>query len=122
MDKKKILVVEDETLLADILKVRLEKNNYEVITAYDGKKALEKTYKEKPDLVVLDLGLPKLDGYMVCSLLKRDKRHTSIPIVILTARDQKEDLEMGEKVGADAYITKPFKFKKLLSKIKELLK
>jgi two-component system alkaline phosphatase synthesis response regulator PhoP len=104
------------------LKVELEKNDYEVITASDGKKGLEKAHKEKPDLIILDLILPKLDGYVVCSLLKRDKRYSAIPIIVLTARDKEEDLEMGKKVGADAYITKPFKFEILLGKIKELLK
>lgn len=118
---KRILVVEDETQLVDLMKMRLEANNYEVITAYDGQEALEKTRREKPDLIILDLMLPKMDGYKVCGLLKKDTRYAKIPIVMFTARAQEGDIKLGEELGADAYITKPFEPQVLLSKIKELL-
>ncbi len=121
MDKKKILLVEDEPQLVDMLKLRLEANNYEVAIAYDGKQALEKAQTEQPDLIILDLLLPKLDGYTVCGLLKKDARHAHIPIVVLTARAQEADIKMGKEVGADEYITKPFEPKVLLEKINNLL-
>ncbi len=121
MSAKKILVVDDEPQLADMVKIRLEANNYLVLTAYDGQEALEKARKEKPDLIVLDLMLPKMDGYKVCGLLKADTRHNKIPIIMFTARAQDSDIKMGKEVGADAYITKPFEPQALLAKIKALL-
>ena len=119
---KKILLVDDEAALVEMMKMRLEANGYEVISAYDGEEALEKAKKEGPDIIILDLMLPKLDGYKVCRLLKFDEKYKSIPIIMLTARAQKSDVEMGSKVGADAYITKPFEASILLGKIKELTK
>lgn len=121
MSKKRILVVDDETELVNTIKMRLETNDYEVLVAYDGYEALEKARKEKPDLIVLDLILPKMDGYKVCGLLKRDTRYARIPIIMLTARVREEDKKMGEEMGAEAYITKPFEPQILLEKIKELL-
>lgn len=121
MAKKRILVVDDEKQLVDMLKMRLEANNYEVIAAYDGMEALECSRKQKPDLIVLDLMLPKLDGYQVCRMLKFDKATHKIPIVMLTALSQKEDREWGKKVNADVYITKPFNAEELLEKIKVLI-
>ena len=122
MDKKKILIVDDEKDLVKILIFRLEANNYEVISAYDGLEGLEKAKKEKPDLIILDLMLSKIDGYKVCGLLKADTRYNKIPITVFTAKARDEDMKLGEEVGADAYITKPFKSQVLLDKIKELLK
>lgn len=122
MDRKRILLVDDETELVDMVKMRLEVNNYEVITAYDGQEALDKAHKEKPELIILDLMLPKIDGYKVCRMLKFDEKYKKIPIIMFTARAQESDRKMGEEVGADAYITKPFEAQALLGKIKELLK
>ncbi|MDI6758875.1 MAG: response regulator [Candidatus Omnitrophota bacterium] len=122
MNKKKILMVEDEAQLVEMVQMRLGVNNYEVLTAYNGEEALEKARKEKPDLILLDLMLPKMDGYKVCSLLKNDPRYNKIPIIMLTARAQEEEIELGRELGADAYITKPFESEDLLAKIKELLK
>jgi len=119
---KKILVADDEADLVSIVKMRLEANNYLVITAFDGQEALEKARKEKPDLVILDLMLPKMDGYKVCGLLKADTRYNKIPIIMFIARAQESDEKLGFEVGADAYITKPFEAEILLGKIKELLK
>lgn len=118
---KKILVVDDEVQLVEMLKMRLEASNYNVITAYDGQEALGKARKEKPDLIILDLMLPKIDGYKVCRMLKFDEKYKKIPIIMFTARAQDEDKEMGQEVGAEAYITKPFEPKILLGKIKELI-
>lgn len=119
--KKRILIVDDETDLVEMIKMRLEANKYAVLAAYDGQEALDLTKKEKPDLIILDLMLPKIDGYKVCGLLKKDTRYAKIPIIIFTARAQEEDRKLGEELGAEAYITKPFEPKVLLAKIKELL-
>lgn len=122
MDKKRILLVEDEKDMAYAVTFQLEANNYEVLTAHDGREALEKAHKENPDLIILDLMLPKMDGYKVCRMLKFDKNYKNIPIILFTARAQEEDKKLGSEVGGDAYIVKPFEPQVLLSKIKELLK
>lgn len=118
---KKILVVDDEAQLVDMVKMRLEANNYDVITASDGQLALERARGEKPDLIILDLMLPKIDGYKVCRMLKFDEKYKKIPIIMFTARAQESDMKRGAEVGADAYITKPFDSKLLLNKIEELI-
>ena len=122
MAKKRILVVEDEIELVKAILIRLQQAGYEVSSAGDGQEGLEKARKEKPDLIILDLMLPKMDGYKVCGLLKADARYNSIPVIISTARAQESDEKLGFEVGADAYFTKPFQYEKLLAKIKELLK
>jgi DNA-binding response OmpR family regulator len=119
---KKILLVDDEKDLVETLTFRLEANGYGVIKAYDGQEGLDKARSEKPDLIILDLMLPKMDGYKVCRMLKFDDKYKSIPIILFTARAQESDKKLGQEVGADAYITKPFEPQILLSKIKELLK
>lgn len=118
---KKLLLVEDETQLVDVMRLRLEANGYEVIPAYDGQEALAKARTEKPDLIILDLMLPKMDGYKVCGLLKNDARFAKIPIIVFTARAQQEDMDLAKEVGADAFITKPFEPQVLLTKIQGLL-
>jgi len=119
---KKILIVDDEVQLVEMIKMRLEASGYEIIFAHDGQDGLDKAKKEKPDLMILDLMLPKIDGYKVCRMLKFDEKYKQIPIILFSARAQDEDKKMGEEVGADAYITKPFDPQALLGKIKELLK
>jgi len=121
MPKKRILVVDDEVELVKAIQIRLEQADYEVIVAYDGQEALEKARKEKPDLIVLDLMLPKIDGYKVCRMLKFDDKYKQIPIIMLTARGQESDQETGYETGADAYMIKPFQHEVVLAKIKELL-
>ncbi len=121
MAKKKILVVDDEAELVGMVKMRLEANQYEVITAFDGQEALDTARREKPDLILLDLMLPKIDGYKVCGLLKADTRFRTIPIILFTARAQDSDKKMAEETGANAYITKPFEPQVLLKKIAELI-
>jgi len=118
----KLLVVEDEGELLEFLKMRLEANGYEVIGACDGKEGFEKAVKEKPDLILLDLMLPKVDGYWVCNLLKKDKRYDMIPIIILTAKSGAEHSKLAKECGADFYMTKPFEIEELLSKIASLIK
>ena len=122
MDKKKILLVEDEKDMRYAVTIQLEANGYEVITAKDGQEALDKVYKKRPDLIILDLMLPKMDGYKVCRILKFDTRYKGIPVIMFTARVQDLDKKIGEEVGSDAYITKPFDPDVLLNKIRELLK
>lgn len=121
MANKKILIVDDEAQLVDMVKMRLEANNYDVIVAYDGQEGLDKARKEKPDLIILDLMLPKMDGYKVCRMLKFDEKYKSIPIIMFTARAQEEDEKVSMEVGANAYVTKPFEPKALLDKIQELI-
>jgi DNA-binding response OmpR family regulator len=120
MANKRILVVDDEMQLVDMVKMRLEANGYSVISAYDGQDGLDKARKERPDLIILDLMLPKIDGYKVCRMLKFDEKYKNIPIILFTARAQQEDEKLGKEVGADAYITKPFEPQVLLDKIKSL--
>ena len=118
---KKILLVDDEEDLVETISMRLEANNYDVISAYDGQEALKKAREEKPDLIILDIMLPKLDGYQVCRMLKFDRTLNKIPIIMLTAMGQEEDQKTGVDVKADAYIIKPFDSKVLMDKVKELL-
>lgn len=120
-EKNKILVVDDEEDILSLVKMRLEANGYEVITAQDGQEGLNIAKSAKPDLIVLDLMLPKMDGYKVCRILKFDSRYKDIPIILFTARSREEDKKTGFVTGADAYITKPFEPQVLLENIKKLL-
>ena len=118
---KRILIVDDEVQLVEMVKMRLEAAGYEIISAYDGQEGFDKAKKDKPDLIILDLMLPKMDGYKVCGLLKNDARYSKIPIIMFTARVQEEDARLGKDLGAEEYVTKPFDPKTLLLKIKKLL-
>ena len=118
----KILVIDDEVQLVEMVQMRLEASGYDVITASNGQVGLEKAKSENPDLILCDVMMPKMDGYKVCGLLKNDARYSKIPLILFTARAQQDDHEVGEEVGADAYITKPFEPPVLLAKIEELLK
>lgn len=120
MDKKKILLVDDEKDLVEMVTLRLKAYGYEVISAYDGQEALDKARREKPDLIILDILLPKLDGYKVSRMLKFDEKYKNIPIIMLTSRAREEDVKLGYETGADDYITKPFEPQVLLDKIKKL--
>ena len=115
---KKILVVNDETELLKAINILLKTSGYEVVTAQDGQEGLEKAKSLSPDLIVLDILMPKMDGYEVCRLLKFDEKYKSIPIIMLTAKVQDIDKAMGKKVGADDYIAKPFETQDLIDKIK----
>ena len=122
MKKKRILLVDDENDIVFAVKMELEANGYEVITATNGQDGLDTARLEMPDLIVLDLMLPKIDGYRVCRILKFDEKYKKIPIIIFTARSQKNDEAVGKEVGADAFLVKPFESKVLLDKIAELIK
>lgn len=119
--KKRILLVEDEPDFRLGVRMRLEANGYEVVEAEDGAQGLEKARNVAPDLIILDVMLPKMDGYQVARLLKFDAKYKAIPIIMLTARAQKSDRETGLAVGADVYLTKPFKSEELLELIARLL-
>ena len=118
---KKILVIDDEPQIVVLLENRLKASGYECLTAGDGLTALDMAKQHKPNLIILDLMLPKMDGYKVCGFLKKDSRYAKIPIILFTARAQDADKRLAEEVGADAYIVKPFEPKVLLEKIQELL-
>lgn len=114
--------MDDETELLLGTVIRLKAAGFDVLTASDGLEGLEKAREENPDLILLDLMLPKMEGFEVCAALKRDEKYKSIPIIILSAKAQDVDRSRGAEVGADAYITKPCDHRLLLEKIEELLK
>ncbi len=118
---KRILVVDDEQDIVKMVGLRLKANGYEVLSANDGQQGLETAQKEKPDLIILDVMMPKMDGYKVCGLLKKDSRFAKTPIIIFTAKAQDKDKDLGREVGANAYLTKPFDPPVLIAKVKELL-
>lgn len=121
MSKGKILVVDDEVYIVHILDFSLGMEGYEVVTALDGEQALGKVKAEDPDLIVLDIMMPKLDGYETCKMLKSDPQTKHIPVILLSAKGRNVDQKMGFQVGADDYITKPFSPKKLVERINLIL-
>lgn len=116
---KKILVVDDERKIVDIVRAYLEKEGYRVITATDGESAVSIFRQEKPDLMVLDLMLPKISGNDVCRMIRKE---SDTPIVMLTARDELTDKVIGLELGADDYVTKPFEGRELVARIKAILR
>ena len=119
MDRDKILIVEDEPTLLDTLEYNLTRQGYQVYVAADGLSALEMARREHPDLIVLDIMLPGLDGFEVCRILRQEM---TVPILMLTARDEEVDKVVGLEVGADDYMTKPFSMRELLARVKALLR
>lgn len=117
--KKKILVVDDEAPIGDILKINLEKEGYAVAVAMDGEEGLEKALTLNPDLILLDVMLPKLDGFDVC---KKIRQKSEVPIVMLTARSEEIDKIIGLELGADDYVTKPFSVRELMARVKANLR
>ena len=113
--EKKILIVEDEQAIVDIISFNLQREGYTVLAAYDGEEGVEKAKAENPDLILLDLMLPKMDGYEVCKYLRKTM---STPIIMLTAREEEVDKILGLELGADDYITKPFSMRELLARVK----
>lgn len=118
---KKILIVEDEESLLKLESILLTTKGYLVQGATTGLAALEAVATEAPDLILLDIMLPELDGFEVCERLKKDPKTRRIPIILLTARRTPEDISRGEEVGADRYITKPFKSAMIMETIEQLL-
>ena len=121
MAKGKILVVDDEIYIVHILDFSLGMEGYEVLTALDGEQAVEKARAERPDLIVLDIMMPKLDGYETCKILKAGDDTKNIPVILLSAKGRNVDQKIGFEVGADDYITKPFSLRKLVERINALL-
>ncbi len=119
--KKKILIIEDQAMIVDMLRMRLEANNYEVITATDGEEGLEKARQQHPSLIILDVMLPKMNGYQVCQVLKKDPKYRKIPIVLSSGRTPEEIKKVGQEIGADAYVCKPYEAEVLLSKMNDLI-
>jgi DNA-binding response OmpR family regulator len=116
----KILVVDDEQPIIDVLTYNLERAQYAVVVAWDGEQALALAQSEQPDLIILDLMLPKLDGVEVCRALRAGKCET--PIIMLTARDEEIDRVLGLELGADDYVVKPFSVRELLARVKAVLR
>lgn len=120
MDMKKILIIEDEKDMVTGLQFNLEARDFIIVAAYDGETGYEKAISEQPDLVILDIMLPKLNGYEVCKRLK--KKVPEIPIIMLTAKSQEAEIVTGLELGADDYITKPFSVLELLARINAVLR
>lgn len=118
---KKILIVEDEDLISKVLSIRLEGLGYKVVTAYDGEEGLDSVKKEKPDLVLLDIGLPKLDGNTLCELIKTGEATKHIKVIMLTGRRLVGDMETSFSAGADFYVNKPYEWQRLLGHIQKLI-
>lgn len=117
--KKKILVVDDEQPIADILKYNLEQEGFTVLVAYDGENALKLAFEEKPDLILLDIMLPRMDGFNVCRELRQKM---DVPIIMVSAKETEIDKVLGLELGADDYVTKPFSARELIARIKAILR
>lgn len=120
MPPLKILVCDDERHIVRLIQVNLERQGYQVSTAYDGKEGLEKAKAEKPDLMVLDVMMPYMDGFEVLKNLKRDPDMEDMPVIMLTAKAQDKDVFEGYSYGADMYLTKPFNPMELISFVKRI--
>jgi len=118
---KKILIIDDEAEVVKVLQICLEQHGYKVITGYNGESGLKKAKDEVPDLVILDIMLPDMDGYQVCERLKSDPSTKDIPVIMLTVKSMGEDIEKALEKKADWYIVKPYDEKYLLKKIDYLL-
>ena len=121
MIKKKILIIEDEPDAAALLKMHLEKHGYEVLYAENGREGYRLARTRAPDLILLDLMIPEMDGFWVCSMIKSDKKFAGIAIIALTARSAVEDMNTARECGADDYVVKPFEFSELHMRIKGLI-
>jgi two-component system OmpR family response regulator len=119
MTSNKILIVEDDSNLLRTLKYNFQKEGYSVITALDGAQAIETARREKPDLVILDLMLPKMSGFEVCRVLRKDM---TVPVLMLTAKAEETDKIVGLEIGADDYMTKPFSMRELIARVRAMLR
>jgi len=120
-ERKRILVVDDEIYIVHILEFSLTMEGYDVITAADGEEALRRVEEDEPDLVVLDIMMPRMDGYEVCRRLREDPATRNLPVILLSAKGRPMDRDLGLDAGADDYIVKPFSPRRLLEKIRELM-
>lgn len=115
-EKKRILIVEDEKNIVDILRFNMNREGYDTLEAYDGETGLALARREKPDLILLDVMLPKMIGFDVCRTLRAEG--DNVPVIILTAREEEEDKVLGLEIGADDYITKPFSMRELIARVR----
>ncbi|MCX5711473.1 MAG: response regulator [Candidatus Omnitrophica bacterium] len=122
MAKKKILIIEDEVDQVLLLRTRLEANGYEIVSAFDGKEGLKKVADTKPDLILLDIMLPGIDGFYVFKRLKDDPKYSNIPVIIITAVGDPDIEKKSAAIGADACIRKPYESEDLVEKVKKLIK
>ncbi len=122
MARGKILIVEDDRDIVDLLAYNLEEEGYEIQAALDGREGLALAYRQQPDLIILDIMLPGMDGFEVCRSLRADKSTGNIPIIILSARSQETDKVVGLELGADDYVTKPFSPRELIARIRAILR
>lgn len=120
-DQKTILVIDDDILQVKTLEKKLPESGYNVLTASKAADGLALAMKKYPDLIILDVMMPIINGYNLCQLLKNDPKHKHIPVIMLTSRDSEKDKQIGHDVGADIYLIKPLNIPILLEKIKELL-
>jgi DNA-binding response OmpR family regulator len=120
-ERFRILLVDDEPSIVKMVGKRLEVEGFDVLIATDGQEGLTQARSVSPDLIVLDLMLPKMNGYEVCTMLKQDARYQRIPIVLFTAKAQEKDEKLGMECGANAYVRKPFRAQELLDTIRTLL-
>ncbi|MFA5157172.1 MAG: response regulator [Candidatus Omnitrophota bacterium] len=121
MGKAKILVIDDNEKNVELLEAILQAAGFEVLKAYNGKQAIEMIGKERPDLLLLDIMMPELDGFQVCELLRKDPQNSGLPVVMVTAKDKESDIVQSLERGADDYIVKPIDKKELLGKIEDML-
>ena len=117
---KKILAVDDERHIVRLVQVNLERQGYTVVTAYDGKEALEKVEAEQPDLIVLDVMMPYMDGFEVLHILRKNPATRELPVILLTAKANDHDIYYGWQSGADCYLTKPFNPMELINFVKRI--
>ncbi|MCK5214589.1 MAG: response regulator [Candidatus Omnitrophica bacterium] len=118
---RKILIIDDDPLAVKLASSLLSSSGYEVLVANDAPAGLEKAMTESPDLIVMDVMMPIINGFNICRLMKSQDKHCHIPIILLTSRASEDDKRIGEEVGADAYISKPFNTEQFIAKVKELL-
>jgi len=118
---KEILIVDDEPSIVVPIQFLMEQQGYNVLVAENGEDALDVIYKYKPDLILLDIMLPRIDGYEVCEIVRLNPEYRGIKIIFLTAKGREVEIAKGLSLGADAYITKPFSNTELIAKVKELL-
>ncbi|WP_294180369.1 response regulator transcription factor [uncultured Clostridium sp.] len=122
MLQRKILIVDDEEHICELIGFNLRKNGYKTIAANDGLSGLKIARREKPDLILLDVMLPELDGYEVCKEIRKDSEISSTPVIMITARGEEFDKVLGLELGADDYITKPFSIREMVARVKAVLR
>lgn len=122
MAGEKVLIIDDEQHIVELLKYNLETNGYKAYFSFNGRDGLSAAFEKKPDLILLDIMLPEMDGYDVCKELRKNKETRSIPVIMLTAKGDELDKILGLELGADDYITKPFSVRELLARVKAVLR